>query len=112
MRSRRILQCSGYRRDEAPATATARVGAMFLFAIETAMRAGEVCGLRWQDVDIDRNTAEPRENAAARREVPLSSEAIRILQQAALVIDSDSVFRVGTASLDALFPQDQGPRAH
>ena len=100
----RILQCSGYRRDEAPATATARVGAMFLFAIETAMRAGEVCGLRWQDVDIDRRYCRTQgKTPAARREVPLSSEAIRILQQAALVIDSDSVFRVGTASLDALF---------
>jgi len=32
-------------------TASAHVGAVYLFAIETAMRAGEICSLEWQYVN-------------------------------------------------------------
>jgi integrase len=34
-----------------PKTASARVGAAYLFAIETAMRAGEICSLEWIHVN-------------------------------------------------------------
>lgn len=100
----RLAHCLGYERETAPATKTARVGAAFLFAIETAMRAGEIAGLCWQDVEIERRFCRTQgKTPAARREVPLSSEALRILQQLDTVRDGDSVFQTSTASIDALF---------
>ena len=34
-----------------------RLGSIYEFLLHTAMRRGEVCGLRWSDVDLDRATA-------------------------------------------------------
>ena len=42
---------TGYRDDAPPKAGFARVGAAFMFAIETAMRCGEICGLNWADVE-------------------------------------------------------------
>jgi len=33
-----------------------RIGAAIVFAIETAMRAGEICNIAWEDVDLERRT--------------------------------------------------------
>lgn len=106
----RILFCAGYSRDVPPFTMTARVGSVFLFALETAMRAGEICALQWKDVQIEKRYCTAagevigaRKTRAARRDVALSSEAIRLLEQ----LDGEregSVFRISsTQSLDALF---------
>jgi integrase len=100
----RILYCLGYSRDEAPKTKTAMVGAAYRFAIETAMRAGEIAGLEWRDVELERRYLRTRgKTPAATREVPLSSEALEVLDQLAGVRDGESVFGISTASLDALF---------
>lgn len=100
----RLTHCLGYEADRLPETMTARVGAVFLFALETAMRAGEIAKLLWQDVESERRFLRTSgKTPAARREVPLSSEALRILSQLAEVRDGESVFRVKSASLDALF---------
>jgi integrase len=100
----RILFCLGYSRDEAPETKTARVGAAYRFAIQTAMRAGEIAGLEWRDVEMARRYLRTRgKTPAATREVPLSSEALEVLDQMAGVRDGASVFGISTASLDALF---------
>lgn len=100
----RITHCSGYERDSPPTTATARVGAAFLLAIETAMRAGEIAGLCWQDVEFDRRFCRTRgKTPAARRDVPLSTEALRILRQMEQVRDGDLVFQLRSTILDALF---------
>lgn len=105
----RILYCLGYDRDQVPATKTARVGAALAFAVETAMRAGEIAGLRWQDVELARRYVRTSgKTAAARREVPLSSEAGRILAQLREVADGDSVFQLAAASIDALFRKARG----
>lgn len=85
-----------------------RVAAAFLFAIETAMRAGEICMLRWGDIDDGRKLAHVRAvDAGAKktgnsRVVPLSVEAIRIVEQLR-GIDSEFVFALSVASLDANF---------
>ncbi len=44
----RLLLALGYSRTATPKTRTACVGAAFLFAIETAMRAGEIVGMQWR----------------------------------------------------------------
>jgi len=81
---------------------------MLLFALQTAMRAGEICKLKWGDVDLERRVCHVRaiEHGARKtgmaRSVPLSSEAVRILKQM-LPITNDRVFEVTSQSLDALF---------
>lgn len=110
----RLLFALGYDFDARPTTATARVGAAFLFALETAMRAGEIAGLTWNDVDLDRRFLRVLGEAhgggktlAARRDVPLSSEAVRILRQLGTQNNVgntlNSVFCINTRQLDALF---------
>jgi integrase len=99
----RICLACGYNIDAVPDTAQARVGAILRFAIETAMRAGEICGMCWVDVNLDRRVVHlPKTKNGYARDVPLSREAIRILNQVR-GIDEDSVFAVRGASLDALF---------
>lgn len=110
----RLLLACGYDSKAAPDTATSRVGAVMLFALETAMRAGEVCRLTWDRVDLDRRVAHLNEldpttgryktkNASA-RDVPLSKEAVRLIRQLELVrVEGEPVFRIDADSLDALF---------
>ncbi|PZP52091.1 MAG: hypothetical protein DI596_14235, partial [Azospira oryzae] len=94
----RLLIALGYNREADPATTSARIGAAFLFAIETAMRAGEITALEWRDVHLDRrylvvagDRAGAGKTRAARRQVPLSSEAVRILRQMERVKNGPSV---------------------
>lgn len=100
----RLLFALGYDYAAQPITQSARVGAALLFAIETAMRAGELCGLAAADIDVDRQTAtlEKTKNGTTRR-VPLSREAVRIIKQLPLVTAGTPVFGLTTGSLDALF---------
>ena len=83
-------------RNVAPRTKQQRVAAAFLFAIETAMRIGEICGLTKETVSgrvahvIDPKNGEDRF-------VPLSPRALEIWK---MVPDG---FEISTASVDALF---------
>jgi len=95
----RICLASGYH-DGTLDTATARAGAAFLFAIETAMRAGEICGLRAQDISGRVAHLEKTKNGHARN-VPLSIRALEILAQ--LPKGESTLFNVPSASMDALF---------
>lgn len=93
----------GYSRETPPETISSRVGAAYLFAIETGMRAGEICSLEWRYVN-ERHVHLPRTKNGHVRDVPLSVEARRIIEQLrSLTGDEETVFRVSTASLDALF---------
>ncbi|MCD1620823.1 site-specific integrase [Salipiger manganoxidans] len=81
--------------------ATARAYHAFLFSIETGMRAGEVVGLTAADVDVSRRVARlPRTKNGTAREVPLSGEAVRLLQA---LPESDPLFGLDSAQLDALW---------
>lgn len=99
----RLLFALGYSVESAPQTRTARTGAAFLFALATAMRCGEICTLRWQDIDLERRICyvQSGKTSAARRAVPLWPEAIRILKQ--LPKTTDTVFDLNTSTIDALF---------
>jgi len=82
-------------------TATARAFLAFLFAIETAMRAGEICRLRSGDVDLDRRVARLLHTKNGHpRDVPLSSEAVRLLQA---LPELDPLFGLTTRQLDVLW---------
>lgn len=101
----RLLYALGYDYNSPPVTISARVGAALLFAIETAMRAGEICGLRWGDVDLDRRVAVLLQTKNGhKREVPLSTEAARIIGQCkGVCLDDPAVFGLQSSQIDALF---------
>lgn len=98
----RIILASGYKYDRPPETSGERVGAIFLFAIETAMRAGEIVKMQWKDVDVERRVVFlPETKNGSSREVPLSTEAVRILRQ--MMAQSGSVFRITVTNLGNVF---------
>jgi integrase len=105
----RIMLACGYDYDMAPQTAMARTGAAFLFAIETAMRAGEICALERKDIDMEKRVAHIAAVARGARKnkrgrvVPLSQEALRILKQLLPVAHGDRVFGLEPRILDPLF---------
>lgn len=81
-------------------TATQRVGLAFLFALETAMRSGEILGLRWEDVR-EKAVRLPHTKNGDARDVPLSMRARAIL--AMLPRSEDTVFGLDGALRDALW---------
>lgn len=58
------------------------------FALETAMRRGELLGLRWQHVDLERRTAFlPMTKNGYPRTVPMSTRAVSVLKELPRSID-------------------------
>lgn len=81
--------------------ATARAFHAFLFAGETAMRAGEIVGMMWADVDLGRRIVRlPITKNGTSREVPLSSQAVAFLES---LPKQDPVFGLSSSQLDALW---------
>lgn len=95
----RLLLALGCEGDQA-GTASQRTGLAFAFALETAMRAGEILGLRWEDVG-EKSVRLPLTKNGDARKVPLSPRAREIL--AALPRDGDTVFDLHAGTRDALF---------
>lgn len=82
--------------DKPPRTKQQRIAAAFLFAIETAMRAGEICALR--PGDVEGRVARVRDSKTGEgRDVPLSPRALEIWKMV------PEGFGVASASLDAMF---------
>jgi integrase len=98
----RLLLALGYEYNNKPERTAARVGAALLFAIETAMRAGEIVSLHWDNVDLESRVARllMTKNGFPRT-VPLSSEAIRILNQ--VRCETESVFNLSSDKIDSNF---------
>lgn len=95
----------GYRQDIALKTIKLRTIVAFLFALETGLRAGEICKLKWEDISVSGKVLKVK-NAKTRsgiREVPLSSTARDLLQQCRLNNTSDTVFRLKPSQLDSNF---------
>lgn len=86
--------------DAEAATAENRTGLAFLFALETAMRAGEILGLTWADVR-EKAVTLPRTKNGDVRDVPLSPRAREIL--AALPRDRPTCFDVHPGTRDTLW---------
>lgn len=83
-------------------TKMGRVGAAFEFAIETAMRAGEICSLTWDCVH-DAYAHLPRTKNGSSRDVPLSTKANDLLLNLKEHTADCAVFGLSTSVLDALF---------
>jgi integrase len=86
---------------------TARRNALMLplvkFALETAMRRGEILSLRWDYIDLARRTALlPDTKNGQSRTVPLSSAAAAILQNIQRSIDG-RVFPLSECAVSAAF---------
>jgi integrase len=80
-------------------TAMQRTGLAFLFALETAMRAGEILGLTSLDVRLRESYVRlPRTKNGDVREVPLTPRACEILR-----LLPDRVFALQAGTRDALF---------
>lgn len=77
-----ILESLGYREDEEPVEVRQRVAIMFLFALETGMRIGEICNLEWNDIYFEERYLTIRETKNNDpRDVPLSLRAIELLMK-------------------------------
>lgn len=101
----RICLAAGYDRSSPPLSISQRVGACFLFAVETGMRAGEICGLAWERVDLPSRVAHlPLTKNGSKRAVPLSKSALAILDQMA-PRESGTVFNLKPSQVDTAFRQ-------
>ena len=93
----RILFCLGYEENRPCTTKAARVGAAAVWAVETAMRAGEICALRPEDVS-GRVAHLKRTKNGEPRDVPLSQRAMAVWAQL-----PDGFFNLEPRSVDALW---------
>jgi integrase len=76
---------------------------LVVIAIETAMRRGEILGLHWGNVDLERQTAFlPITKNGKSRFVPLSRRAVETLKNVERSLDG-RVFPIGTAAMEANF---------
>lgn len=98
-----ILFSLGYDYEFKPIMPSQRVGAAVIFALETGMRAGEIVALQWEDILLDKKYCRVGDGKtlAARRNVPLSPGALRLLNQ--IKEESGSVFNLSSAQVDVLF---------
>jgi integrase len=87
---------------ELATTGYQRVAVAFLFAIETAMRAGEICGLVASDI-VGRTATLRQTKNGTKRGVPLSRRAAELLRVLPAVLDEEPLFGMTARSLDALF---------
>jgi integrase len=92
-----LVSLSGLK--EIPQTQTQMAVLAFLFAIETAMRSGEILGLSWADVH-PRHVVLPKTKNGDSREVPLSPRAREIL---AALRGNEKPFDIANGTRDALF---------
>lgn len=94
-RERRLRQGEFQRLVEAAAaTRNPLILLVVRFALDTAMRRGEILGLKWKNIDCERETAtiEDSKNGHT-RVIPLSRSALVVLQEAkALGMDREGPF--------------------
>ena len=95
-RNRRLEDGEFDRLEEAARqTKNPHIWPVIVFAIETGMRRGEILGLRWEHVDLDRRIAYlPLTKNGSSREVPLSTKAALVLARQRQRNDTPSPFPV------------------
>jgi integrase len=62
-------------------SSSALLPSIIRLAVETAMRRGEIVGLRWEHIDLERRVAHlPATKNGSARDVPLSSRTVAVVQ--------------------------------
>ncbi|MBI4999021.1 MAG: site-specific integrase [Rhodocyclales bacterium] len=85
------------------AAQTACLPAMIRIAVETGMRRGEIVGMHWQDIDLEKRVVRlPMTKNGYARDVPLSSRAVDVLRKQRRNI-SGQVFQVREDSVTQAF---------
>ena len=80
------------------------VGVIFLFAIETACRLGEICGLTWDHVYLNKRYIHlPKTKNGDSRNVPLSTKAVHLLTAVKDNEGGGKVFAVSSGTASTLF---------
>lgn len=105
---RRMLRVLGWSTRKPVRSVAQAVGHCFVAALQTGMRAGELCGLRWDDVAADHvrlHAAKTKTGKA--RQVPLTPTAVRTIE-CMRGYDPDLVFGLSARSLDAMFRKYRG----
>lgn len=98
---RLMLREMRYSRNKRVSSTGQAIANCMLFALRTGMRAGELCGLMWENVHA-RHVHLPTTKSNRPRDVPLSTRALAVLERMK-GWDDPLVFGLKTASLDALF---------
>lgn len=81
------------------------------FAIASAMRAGEIIRLRWEDLNetdrtiIIRDRKHPQEKQGNDQEVPLLGEAFDIVKSQPRLKGEERIFPVADGTISSLFPR-------
>lgn len=88
--------------DETPETYAQEVAIAFRLALETAMRAGELMALKWPNIHKNYVRLPATKNGTV-RDVPLSTEARRLIDLMEVRKDDPRVFTIKGPSLDAIF---------
>ena len=97
-RNRRLEDGELERLEEAAKqTRNPHIWPVIVFAIETGMRRGEILGLRWEHVDLNRRIAYlPLTKNGSSREVPLSTKAAQVLAKQRQRNDTTGPFPVNS----------------
>lgn len=95
----------GYREDTELTRKREFVAVAFLFAIETAMRAGEICSITRSNINRDARVAHlDKTKNGDQRDVPLSERALALLDRLPeLTKDDEPVFQLKSGSLSTIF---------
>ena len=98
---RAIVAASGLPDAGPPRGQKQAVALAFLFALETAMRQGEIAGLAPEDVDLSRRVARlDKTKNGDPRDVPLSSRAVEIIRR---LEPGRTLFGIDANSLSVVF---------
>ncbi len=98
-----VLISANFREGDPVVQQQQRVAVAFLFAIETAMRAGEICKLMPEHADLANRVAHlPKTKNGSSRDVPLSSRAVELLGMLEPWPDG-AIFNMSSSQLSALF---------
>jgi integrase len=101
---RRMLRAMKFPWRRRPSSVGQSAAVLFVVALRTGMRAGELCGLTWDRVYADYCTTPHKlgKTRASLRSVPLEPKARALIEQMR-GWDEVKVFGIESASLDALF---------
>ncbi|WP_225784502.1 site-specific integrase [Xenophilus sp. Marseille-Q4582] len=101
--TRRLLRALDWSMKRPVRSVRQAVGHCFVAALQTGMRAGELCGLEWADVRVDHVLLHANRTKTGRaRQVPLTPEAARVIERMK-GFDEVLVFGIPARSLDAMF---------